>query len=59
MKKSVVMLMGAAMLLSFSASAKVSVSKYSITINEPVTERISPPHGRNARKKEGKPLPSH
>lgn len=39
MKKSVVMLMGAALLVSLSASAKITASKYSITINEPVTEQ--------------------
>ena len=36
-KKSLAILTGAALLLSVSATAKVRVSKYSITINEPVT----------------------
>ena len=39
MKKSIALLMGAALLVSFSASAKITASKYSITINEPVTEQ--------------------
>ena len=37
MKKSLVILTGAALLLSVSASATVRVSKYAITIDEPVT----------------------
>jgi len=54
MKKNVVMLMGAALLLSFSASAKVSVSKYSITINEPVTETNFAAAWAECQKKGGK-----
>lgn len=54
MKKSVVMLMGAALLLSLSASAKVSVSKYSITINEPVTETNFAAAWAECQKKGGK-----
>ena len=54
MKKSVVMLMGAALLLSFSASAKVTVSKYSITINEPVTETNFAAAWAECQKKGGK-----
>ena len=37
MKKSLIMLTGAALLLTVSASATVRVSKYAITIDEPVT----------------------
>ena len=37
MKKSLVMLTGAALLLSVTASAKMRITKYAITIDEPVT----------------------
>ena len=39
MKRSILLLTGAVMLLSATASAKVRVSKYAITIDEPANEQ--------------------
>lgn len=39
MKRSILLLTGAVMLLSATASAKVRVTKYAITIDEPANEQ--------------------
>ena len=54
MRKSIVLLSSAAFLLAFSASAKVNVSKYSITIDEPVNEQNFGAAFAECQKKGGK-----